>query len=208
MNTFTTWSPPVAVSLLLHAALIVLITHRLSSTETVRNPSQTITVEMLNSRPAAEIKPRSQKAAPAVSAKPVQEPLKVEQPPETGLPEKVIETAAPTSEQSRNPVTESSPGRLNIQPLSKLTRPPAFLHKIEPVYPLSEQRAGSQAYVLAEVTINDQGKVLEVKIMKSAGTAFDNAVTEALGKSIFTPGYIGKEAVAVRVLVPFRFNLR
>ncbi len=62
--------------------------------------------------------------------------------------------------------------------------------------------------MLAEVTIDNKGSVVEVKIMKSAGNAFDTAVTEALKKSVFMPGYIGKEAVAVRVLVPFRFNLR
>jgi outer membrane biosynthesis protein TonB len=43
--------------------------------------------------------------------------------------------------------------------------------------------------------------------VNSAGKNFDEAVMEALKKSMFVPGYIDREAVAVRVLVPFRFNL-
>ena len=72
----------------------------------------------------------------------------------------------------------------------------------------AERRAGSQAQVIAEVTIDESGRVKNIKIVKSAGTDFDNAVIEALNKSMFTPGFINREAVAVRVLIPFRFNLK
>jgi TonB family protein len=81
------------------------------------------------------------------------------------------------------------------------------LRKIEPLYPASERRAGIQASVLAEVTIDMQGHVQDVKIITSAGAAFDAAVIEALRKSSFTPGYISDIAVPVRFQVPFRFNL-
>lgn len=93
------------------------------------------------------------------------------------------------------------------QPLSEITRHPSYIRKIEPVYPRQEQRAGSQANVLAEVTVDSKGKVMEVKIIRSAGIYFDNAVIDALKKSIFSPAYINKEPVAARVLVPFRFKL-
>jgi TonB family protein len=214
MNTLSTWSPPVAVSLLLHAVLIALITHRMSVTAPDNKQVKTISVEMLGKMPAAASKPPLQKSDPVVTAAPAQKPIKSEPPaadnpsPEELQPATAATGLSNSKQQATNTATESSQPGLNIQPLSKLTRPPAFLHKIEPVYPGAEQRAGSQAYVLAEITIDAQGNVLEVKIMKSAGGAFDHAVTEALKKSIFMPGYIGKEAVAVRVLVPFRFNLR
>jgi len=61
---------------------------------------------------------------------------------------------------------------------------------------------------LAEITLDANGKLLEIKILKSAGSYFDNAVIEAIKQSTFTPGYIEKQAVAVRVLVPFRFKLK
>jgi protein TonB len=121
---------------------------------------------------------------------------------DVAIPEKAI----PSSQES-NSVTASQASTKAIYPLSKLTRPPSFLRKIEPDYPAAERRAGSQASVLAEVTIDDKGNVLGVRIVKSAGKFFDDAVMDALKKSMFVPGYIDKEAVAVRVLVPFRFNL-
>ncbi len=61
--------------------------------------------------------------------------------------------------------------------------------------------------MLAEVTIDKQGKVLEVHIIKSGGAAFDTAVSEAIRKSQFTPGYISDSAVPVRFQIPFRFDL-
>lgn len=108
------------------------------------------------------------------------------------------------------PVTNSPPGpppSEEIQPLFRLTRQPKPLGKIEPVYPASERRAGIQASVVAEVTIDSLGNIQNVHILKSAGNAFDAAVIEALRKSTFAPGYIGDKAVPVRFQVPFRFNL-
>ena len=105
------------------------------------------------------------------------------------------------------PSPSSTPPTEEIQPLFRLTRPPGFLRKIEALYPASERRAGIQANVLAEVTIDSQGKVQDVRILKSAGSAFDTAVIEALKKSVFSPGYISDKPVPVRFQVPFRFNL-
>jgi protein TonB len=196
------------MSLLLHAALFVLVTHQLSDTSSNPKRIQTISVELLGQTPTSENKPQTPILKQAEIPKSVTEPVATNDNPT----QEEIKIPAATTEQTSAPQQENISGSAantpTIQPLSKLTRPPSFLRKIEPVYPGAEQRAGSQAYVLAEVTIDEQGKVLEVKIMKSAGSAFDNAVTEALNKSIFVPGYIGKEAVAVRVLVPFRFNLK
>lgn len=84
---------------------------------------------------------------------------------------------------------------------------PSFLRKIEAVYPAPERRAGTQANVLAEVTIDSQGNVLNVRILKSGGAAFDEAVKQALQKSLFNPGMIEGKPVGTRFQVPFRFNL-
>lgn len=208
MTTFTTWAPPVAVSLLLHAALIALVTHQLSLTPIEKIRDQTITVMLQEHTPATPNKARMQAAQPvtvkeAAMAEPA--PIINAAPREPPLPA----TVEPTSpaEQASNPPTPTSQTGLSVQPLNKLSRPPSFLRKIEPVYPAAEQRAGSQANVLAEVTIDENGKVREVRIVKSAGKNFDDAVINALNKSQFVPGYIDQNAVAVRVYVPFRFNL-
>lgn len=113
--------------------------------------------------------------------------------------------AAPQSTPA--PPVASTPPAEEIQPLFRLTRQPKPLGKIEPAYPASERRAGIQASVVAEVTIDAQGSIQNVRILKSAGSAFDAAVMEALKKSTFAPGYIGDKAVPVRFQVPFRFSL-
>jgi len=208
MKTLATWSPPVAASLLLHAILIVLVTHQLSHTDPNKKLPQTISVELQGQSPVPDIKPSIQKAATLVKPRPdaISEEQKAA---DDSVPAKTkITTQEQTPPQPASPAATQQQPALNVQPLSTLTRPPAFLRKIEPVYPGSERRAGSQAQVIAEVTIDQNGTVVGVKIVKSAGIHFDNAVTEALNKSMFTPGYIDKEAVAVRVLVPFRFNLK
>lgn len=205
MKTFTTWTPPVAVSLLLHAALIALVTHKFSATRTDKSRDQTITVTLLGQAPISDNKPHLHAVKPAretASAEPA--PSVNTAPPES--PTAVAKQASPAN-QEINAATETRLAGLTVQPLSKLSRPPVFLRKIEPVYPAAEQRAGSQANILAEVTIDENGKVREVRIVKSAGKNFDDAVIDALKNSIFVPGYIDKEAVAVRVFVPFRFNL-
>ena len=210
MKTVTTWTAPIAVSLLLHAGLIALAT----GLPTAKNldgsqVASAISVELLRQAPSIENKTDSKSSNP----KPISFPAK-----------KVIETLQAIAEDSIPIVPQTStvsPAQMEIdartidsdivggadQPLSEITRQPSFVRKIEPVYPRPEQRAGGQANVLAEVTVDSNGKATEVNIIKSAGIYFDNAVIDALKKSIFSPAYINKEPVPARVLVPFRFKL-
>ena len=214
MKLLNTWTLPVAVSLLLHTGLLVLVTYQLTASNPVTNLSQIITVELGRADSVQASKPRLPTVPSKISKNPVPDndrnksPIVLSPAAETKETAPTQSVPASADNQPANSAEASQQPRSGIQPISKLTRLPTFLQKIEPVYPRSEQRAGSQANVLAEVTIDEKGIVQGVKIIKSAGVTFDNAVIEALTKSIFVPGYIGQEAVAVRVLVPIRFNLR
>jgi len=201
LKILSTWTTPVAVSLLLHAALVVLVMQQLSNNSTDKRQIQAITVELSGLTSTVANKPREREATPT----PVQEPVQTDQTMVTNpIPEEVQKT---TATQINTATPETTQTSLNVQPLSKVTRKPAPLNKIDLVYPPSEQRSGNQAYVLASFIIDEKGNVQDVKIVKSAGTDFDNAVNNALIKSIFAPGYIDTEAVAVRVLQKFSFNL-
>ena len=57
-----------------------------------------------------------------------------------------------------------------------------------PVYPLAARTAGVETRVVVEVYISDQGKVDDVKLIKSGGAGFDQAVIEAVRGSSFEPG--------------------
>lgn len=203
-NKVLAWALPISVSLLLHSILFLVFSDQRNDSNAVTQ-TEVFTVEMqaaLQLKPVA--KPRKQNLAK--EKEPVkQQTISTETSKYVSVEEKQPPPAA-TSEASSASATNST--STVVQPLNKLTRPPSFLNKIEPVYPASEQRSGSQAYILAEITLDAEGKLLDIKIVKSAGSYFDNAVIDAIRQSTFTPGYIEKQPVAVKVLVPFRFKLK
>jgi TonB family protein len=199
-KNISTWVIPISVSLLLHIVMLLIFSNQKSGTQALIK-SAILTVELQSTQiPQAVAKPRKQ----ILLKEKIKEPIEQQAIVKNSISNESVKSEVQT--ETAPSTTNNSP--TNLQPFSKLTRPPAFLNKIEPVYPASEQRSGSQAYVLAEITLNGEGKVLNIKIAKSAGMYFDNAVIEAIQHSSFAPGYIEKQAVAVKVLVPFRFKLK
>lgn len=210
MKIVTTWAAPVAVSLLLHAVLIALIARLSSRNEIAESRAiNAITIELLGLTSSSEKKSGSKKFNPAEITLQTENAIKPVQQASSGslaTAPTTLSVAQPLSNIDTRIIASDSE-RLSKQPLNIINQPPSFLHKIEPVYPRSEQRTGSQANVLAEITIDSKGTMVEARIVKSGGINFDDAVMDALKKSIFSPAYIGKEPVAVRVFVPFRFEL-
>jgi protein TonB len=167
-------------------------------------------------QPPPSLKPRApvlpappEKLTPPPPALPV-EP--VAQPAPPVIPQAVPQIAPPpvsVAPPVAQPVIPQPvvPQQEEIQPIFKLTRVPGFSRKVEPIYPPTERSSGTQATVLAEVTLNSRGEVLSVRIVKSGGSRFDEAVKQALQKSSFSPGMMDTKPVATRIMVPFRFNL-
>lgn len=210
MKTVTTWTAPIAVSLLLHAGVIALATWL----PTAKNldgsqVASAISVELLRQAPSIENKTDLKRSNPKPISFPPKKVIETVQPIAAGLTPIAPQTSSvlmATMETDTRTIDSDAVGGAD-QPSGEITRQPSFVQKIEPVYPRPEQRAGGQAIVLAEVTVDSKGKATEVRIIKSAGIYFDNAVIDALKKSIFSPAYINEEPVAARVLVPFRFKL-
>ncbi len=218
MQTYATHShaqlKQIAVPVLISLALHVFVLFALNISPSVGTSSDKMIIDVsleaapANSpvvQPKNSIQPKPQQPLTLPATKtPALEPA-----PATPQPTPPAEVANP------NPVTTSptntsqsaTSSAEEIQPLFKLTRMPSFQKKIEAVYPISERRAGIQANVLAEVTIDSRGFVQDVRILKSGGNAFDEAVKQALQKSQFNPGIIDGKAVGTRFQVPFRFNL-
>lgn len=96
----------------------------------------------------------------------------------------------------------------DYQPLYSLSALPSFVRQVSPKYPEHARFAGKEAKVLAEVSIDVSGSVRSVRIIESSGEEFDQAVIDAIGKSLFTPGYQRGRPVAVRVQIPYSFKLR
>jgi len=106
---------------------------------------------------------------------------------------------------ANGPASDAKADYLAVHRVSKL---PFFKTQVAPVYPYSERSAGVEARVIAEVYINERGGVDDVKIVKSAGKSFDEAVLRAVKDSTFSPGYLEGLPVAVKVQIPFAFKLR
>ncbi len=109
------------------------------------------------------------------------------------------------SNHETGPVSNAKSGYLAVHRVGKQ---PYFKIQVKPVYPAQERSAGIEAKVIAEVYINEYGGVDDVKIIKSAGRIFDEAVLKAVKDSSFSPGYLEGSPVAVKVQIPYVFRLR
>jgi TonB family protein len=82
-------------------------------------------------------------------------------------------------------------------------------YQVRPRYPESARRAGVQGTTLLKLRVLENGRVGEVMVEQSAGHRdLDRAAAEAVKKWLFEPARIGKEAVAVWVLLPVKFELQ
>lgn len=90
----------------------------------------------------------------------------------------------------------------------KLTKPPKLVHFVEAPYPESEKAAGKTATVVLELSIDETGVVKQVKVIESAGPAFDAAARDAAKQFAFEPGEIDGKPASIRILYRYEFVLR
>lgn len=82
--------------------------------------------------------------------------------------------------------------------------PPSPRTRVDAVYPLAEARSDVVAVELA-VTVEADGRVGAVEVLKSGGAAFDDAAVAAVKQWRFDPARRDDVAVAVKIRVPFNF---
>jgi len=87
-------------------------------------------------------------------------------------------------------------------------------HELRPALPIeggrprvasSDLPGGLQGDVIVEITINEQGKVIEKKVIKSIEPGIDNKVLAALENWQFTPATQDGKAIASQQYVYFHF---
>jgi TonB family protein len=92
--------------------------------------------------------------------------------------------------------------------LSGLARPLGG-YQVKPLYPESARKAGAQGITLLKLRVLENGKVGEVQIEQSAGHSdLDMAAADAVRRWLFEPARMGKQPVAVWVLLPVKFELQ
>ena len=85
---------------------------------------------------------------------------------------------------------------------------PSFLHKVVPCYPALARRLEKEGTVLLRITIDEQGRPLEIEVLKKAGFGFDEEAVKAVKDSCFVPAKKEGKPLACKVLLPIRFVLR
>lgn len=165
----------------------------------------------------------SSEMAPAVSMSgPVAKPsigIPVPVPDAEVSPEQQFASQTELSQQV-GPVTDASgAGGVNILQDIQVEDepPPAFVpfekepicvRKVEPIYPEIAQKAGLEGKVIAYLWVDKQGKVRDVKIVKSSSEIFNQSVIDAAKQYQFTPAMMKNGPVAVWISVPFSFELK
>ncbi|MEW5738795.1 MAG: TonB-dependent receptor [Myxococcota bacterium] len=90
-------------------------------------------------------------------------------------------------------------------PQGVLTKPPALLKQVPAVYPPELADAGVGGTVVMEVDIGADGKVLDLKVVQSAGEAFDAAALAAVRQFEFSPAEVDGQPAPVRIQYAYQF---
>lgn len=87
-------------------------------------------------------------------------------------------------------------------------KPPQVLTRLDPYYPPSARRTGTEGQVLVRVLVDENGRVENADVIRSepAGV-FDAAALKAIRGWRFSPAQRAGQPVAVRIDIPISFRL-
>lgn len=153
-----------------------------------------------------------------VQPPPVTKPEIIEEINEAVIPDETIEE--PPEEPKAEPKPESSevntdvaseslvqPAEAVYVPFYKVEKRPEFISQAELKYPLQAKRNRIEGTVIVEADIDKEGILQQVKIVKSAGFGFDEAATEMLENSSFSPAIMDGRPVGVRMRFTIQFKI-
>jgi protein TonB len=85
---------------------------------------------------------------------------------------------------------------------------PVPLHIERPKYPDLARRADLEGSVDVMIKIDEKGRVVQARVVKSTAEVFNDAAIEAAYKCRFKPALQRDVPVPCRISIPFRFSLR
>ncbi len=85
---------------------------------------------------------------------------------------------------------------------------PRFVKRVQPSYPLFARRAGKEGRVVLKLSIDEEGKLMEIEVINSAGNGFDDSAVKALKSSSFRPAMMNGSPIRSRTKLPVRFVLK
>lgn len=102
------------------------------------------------------------------------------------------------------PPAAAKPGPVRV---GGTIRPPQKIRNVDPVYPQIAQTARVQGVVIIEATIDEQGRVLNARVLRSEPLLEQAAVT-AVRQWEFTPTLLNGKPVPVIMTVTVKFTLQ
>ena len=102
-----------------------------------------------------------------------------------------------TDEMRAGPVLDYR--RLDNSPRTRVQSPP--------VYPHEARQNGLTGEVLVEFTVDEDGRVMDPRVVRSSQAMFEAPTLTAVAKWRFEPGRKSGRAVRFRMMVPVRFGL-
>jgi len=112
----------------------------------------------------------------------------------------------PTGIASFGPGDGSGPGS-GIVGAAFLDNPPTTRRQTPPVYPHAMKAAGVTGTVWVEFVVDENGRVHDVRVVKSTNQAFDDATITAVSTWRFEPGKRKNVPVRFRMSIPILFSL-
>ena len=98
-------------------------------------------------------------------------------------------------------------GKVEIISSSALDSVPRARVQTAPIYPHEARRFGRDAEVNVEFEVDEQGRVLNPRIVRSDDPMFNEATLRAVSKWRFEPGRRHGKIVRFRMAVPIKFTL-
>jgi protein TonB len=88
-----------------------------------------------------------------------------------------------------------------------LDNPPRTRFQASPLYPFQGKKEGMSGEVFVDFMVDEQGRVVEPRVVKSSHPMFDEPTLRAVSKWQFEPGRRNGRIVKFRMTVPVLFNL-
>jgi protein TonB len=124
--------------------------------------------------------------------------------------QELSEVASPITELSQADIGDIQIEEDDVPPpdFVPFEKEPVVIHRVEPVYPEFAKKAGLEGQVYVNIWVDKEGKVRDVKVLKSDSEIFNEPVIAACKQWIFSPAMMKNGPVAVWVAVPFRFSIQ
>ena len=125
------------------------------------------------------------------------------------VPAAVMTTAATGHTPTANSVAETTGGEERDEPLVESRYDVAALNNPKPPYPLAARRQGTEGRVVLRARVLEDGRCLEVRIVRSSGHALlDESALATVRRWNFVPATRAGKAVSSWAEVPIHFQMQ